>query len=410
MSLGPRSSPDTAIVPSTRGRLGLVLAAAVALMLASCGADRALPTSPVEPTPTAPPPPATPASVTGPLTINFVNGANYAAPILPAYYDGAVARLDNAPGGGAINDRVATLGRVLFYDKRLSINDTISCASCHQQALGFSDPRPFSVGFSGASTPAHSTRLGNVRYYGPGTMFWNKRAASLEAQASQPILSAIEMGFTPADGGVNALITKMDGIAYYPDLFRFAFGSSLITEERFQQALAQFQRAMISSASRWDVAYAQVYTPVGDRNINVDLPGLTAQENRGRALFMGDAGAGVTCAACHVPPTFALDANAGGIGLDPGESTVFKAPSLKNVGLGGPYMHDGRFATLDQVVDHYDGGVRVGPALDSRLRNGNGGARSFNLSSAEKAALVAFLRTLDDPSLTNDPRFSNPFR
>ena len=202
----------------------------------------------------------------------------------------------------------------------------------------------------------------------------------------------------------------MTGIAYYPELFTFAFGSATITEERVQQALAQFERAMISSASRWDFAYAQVFTPGGDRNLNVDLPGFSAQENRGRALFMGGAGAGVTCAACHVPPTFALDASAGGIGLDAGESTVFKAPSLKNVARGGPFMHDGRFAALEQVMDHYDSGIRAGPALDNRLRNGNGGVRAFNLSNADRAALVAFLRTLDDPNLTNDPRFSNPFR
>jgi cytochrome c peroxidase len=202
----------------------------------------------------------------------------------------------------------------------------------------------------------------------------------------------------------------MTRIAYYPDLFTFAFGSADITEVRVQKALAQFQRAMVSAGSRWDSAYAQVFSPTGDRNVNVDLPGFTAQENRGRALFMGNAGAGVTCAACHVPPTFALDANAGGIGLDGGESRVFKAPSLKNVARGGPYMHDGRFGTLDQVMQHYNSGILPGPALDNRLRNGNGGVRRFNLSNADRAALVAFLHTLDDTNLTSDVRFSNPFR
>ena len=125
---------------------------------------------------------------------------------------------------------------------------------------------------------------------------------------------------------------------------------------------------------------------------------------------MGGAGAALSCSACHVPPTFALDANARGIGLDAGESTVFKAPSLKNVGITGPYMHDGRFATLDQVLQHYDNGIRVGPALDDRLRNGNGGVRPFNLSGADRSALSAFLRTLSDSTLTTDPRFSTPFR
>lgn len=238
-------------------------------------------------------------------------------------------------------------------------------------------------------------------------MFWNKRAASLEAQASEPIMNPVEMGFS---SGFGALITKMNGIAYYPDLFSFAFGSADITEARIQQALAQFQRAMVSSESRWDSAYAQVFTPTGDRNVNVDLPGFSAQENRGRALFMGNAGAAVTCSACHVPPTFALDANAGGIGLDAGEARVFKVPSLKNVARNGPYMHDGRFATLEQVMQHYNNGIQPGPALDNRFRLGNGGVRRFILNNADRAALVAFLRTLDDTNLTNDVRFSNPFR
>jgi cytochrome c peroxidase len=177
-----------------------------------------------------------------------------------------------------------------------------------------------------------------------------------------------------------------------------------------QQALAQFERAMISSRSRWDTAYAQVFTPAGNRNINVDLPGFSDEENRGRALFMGGTGPGVTCATCHVPPTFALDANARGIGLDAGETTVFKAPSLKNVGLGGAFMHDGRFATLEQVLDHYDNGIRLGPALDDRLRIPGGGPRRFNFSGSDKAALAAFLRTLTDFDLINDRRFSSPFR
>jgi cytochrome c peroxidase len=347
--------------------------------------------------------------VTEALTIDLSNVATYSFAALPLHYDGAVAALDNATG--AIDDRIATLGRVLFYDKKLSANDTVSCASCHQQSHGFSDTSRFSAGLFGSSAmSAHAPRLGNVRYYQPGTMFWNKRAPTLEFQATQPIQDAFEMGFTAAAGGISALITKMDAIAYYPELFNFAFGTSTITESKIQQALAQFERAMVSSSSRWDTAYAQVFTPTGDRNVNVDLPGFSADENRGRALFMGGAGANIPCAACHVPPTFALDANARGIGLDAGETTVFKAPSLKSVALAGPYMHDGRFATLDQVLQHYDNGIRPGPALDVRLLNRNGNVRGFNLNGADRSAIIAFLRTLNDTSLTTDPRFSNPFR
>jgi cytochrome c peroxidase len=292
--------------------------------------------------------------------------------VLPAYYDATVAALDNTPADNTITDRIATLGRVLFYDRRLSSNDSKSCASCHQQAAGFDDPARFSQGFAGGTFgTAHAMRLGNVRYYRPGTMFWNKRAANVEAQASAPI-----------------------------------------TEARIQQALAQFERAMISTNSRWDSAYAQVFnTGLPNRGLNVTLPTLTAEEDRGRQLFftapnVGGAG----CSACHVAPTFALAANSDSNGLDAGESIIFKSPSLKNVALSKAFMHDGRFATLAAVVEHYNSGIQAGPALDNRLRGPGGAPQRLNLSAADKAALVAFMTTLTDTVLVNDPKFANPFK
>lgn len=353
----------------------------------------------------------TPAAVSAVVTIDFANAANYANPSLPGYY-AVAANDDNTPASNAVSDRAATLGRVLFYDRKLSINDGISCASCHQQAHGFDDPARFSQGFSGAAfTTAHAMRLGNVRYYAPGSMFWNKRAASVEAQATQPVQNAVEMGFDTANGGIDALLAKLRGVSYYADLFTYAFGDPAIDESRMQMALAQFERAMISADSRWDRAYAQVFSAnAPNRNLDVTLPGFTAEENRGRHLFMGNRGAGgLECAECHEPPTFALVRNSGSNGLDAGESVRFKAPSLKNVGLATAFMHDGRFSTLEQVIDHYDSGIQAGPALDNRLQ-ANNGPRRLNLSAADKAALVAFLRTLTDTNLTTDPRFSNPFR
>lgn len=120
---------------------------------------------------------------------------NYAAPAVPAYYDATVLPDDNTPAGNQINNAMATLGRVLFYDKQLSFNGTIACASCHQQNQGFGDTPRFSTGFTGGQTTAHAMRLGNLRAYAPGSMFWDKRAASVEAQATQPIQNAVEMGF-----------------------------------------------------------------------------------------------------------------------------------------------------------------------------------------------------------------------
>jgi cytochrome c peroxidase len=270
----------------------------------------------------------------------------------------------------------------------------------------------FSNGISGAATTeAHAKRLGNFRYWQPGSAYSDRREASVEAQASLPLHSLIEMGWRGPAGGIDVLIAKMDATAYYPDLFAWAFDSSTITEARIQQALAQFVRAMVSHSSQWDDGYAQVFSPdAPGRALDVDLPNFTAQENRGRHLFMTRVeGGGAGCSACHLPPTFALAADSRSNGLDAGETRLFKAPSLRSVGLTGPYMHDGRFATLAEVVAFYDRGVEEGPALDPRLRQGSA-PRRLNLSAEDRAALVAFLMTLSDPALTTDARFSDPFR
>jgi cytochrome c peroxidase len=356
--------------------------------------------------------PGTPAGVAETTTIDFANVASYAPQGLPAYFDKTVAALDNSPRSNPPNDRIATLGRVLFYDLKLSTNNRASCASCHQQKLGFTDSMRFSNGIStAATTDAHAMRLGNLRYWQPGTAFWDRRAATMEAQVVDPIHSLVELGWGGAAGGIDDLIRKMGATSYYPDLFKWAFGSPGITEPRMQQALAQFVRAMVAYGSRWDFGYARVFAPTApNRVLDVALPNFTPQENRGRHLFMAKvAQGGAGCAACHMPPTFALAADARSNGLDTGETRLFKAPSLRNVGLTGPYMHDGRFATLAEVIDFYDHGIQNGPALDPRLRHGPRPQR-LNLSASDRAALVAFLTTLNDTALTTDPRFSNPFR
>lgn len=355
---------------------------------------------------------ATPAGVAELTTIDFAHVANYSAPRLPAYFDRTVTALDNSPPANPIDDRVATLGRVMFYDLRLSTNNRASCASCHRQALGFTDSMPFSNGISTAgTTDFHAMRLGNLRYWQPGSAFWERRAASVEAQVSHPFRSAVELGWSGPAGDFDDLIRKMDATRDYPDLFAWAFGSGEITETRIQLALAQFVRAMVSSSSRWDSGYARVFSPTApNRALDVDLPNFTREENRGRALFMTDVRrGGAGCSSCHLPPTFALAADVRNNGLDAGETRLFKAPSLRNVGLTGPYMHDARFATLAEVVDFYDHGIQQGPALDDRLKQ-RGAPQRLNLGAADRAALVAFLMTLNDPVLTTDVRFSDPFR
>ncbi len=349
------------------------------------------------------------------LTIDLEQLDNYASPDYPAHYDDNVLQNDNAPSINRVTNAGATLGRVLFYDKKLSLNNTVSCASCHRQVLGFTDDRQLSQGFLGSQTARHSMRLANANFYTGERMFWDKRALDLEDQTTMPIKDHVEMGFDDSVGGIDSLIRKMNQLEYYPVLFKQAFGTESITETGIKMALAQFVRSMVSTGSKFDEGFAQAYNPgLPGRGINQPFANFTPQENMGKQLFLTpppQGGAG--CAACHNINTFALAANSQNNGLDADETVIFKSPSLKNVGVSGPYMHDGRFATLEEVVEHYNSGIQLGPTLDTRLQvptpNGQQPLR-LNLSQEEKDALVAFLHTLTDEALLNDKKFSDPFK
>ena len=304
---------------------------------------------------------------------------------------GGFARaFDNTPDANPVTDAGATLGRVLFYDTRLSANDGVACASCHVQALGFSDTARFSRGFAGGRTRRHSMALANARLYRSGRFFWDERAATLEAQVLAPIQDPVEMGMP-----LDRLERKLGATPYYAPLFRAAFGTPEVTRERVARALAQFVRALVSADSRFDRG------------------ALTPEEREGLRLFTGVAG----CARCHVPNALAADAARntgldadGAAGADSGAGRGrFKAPSLRNVAVRAPYMHDGRFATLEQVVAHYDGGVQPARDLDPRLRGRGGAPRALGLDGAQKAALVAYMRALTDSAFLTDPRFADPF-
>lgn len=396
----------------------MVAAAGAAMVLAGCGGGGSSSDSSgaaLDPTAIGQPAvaPTGPAAVSHFLTIDPATPTNYETE-LPAHFQAAVAN-DNTPKlastTGSVNDTV-TLGRVLFHDKNLSINGTVACASCHQQNAAFADVKRFSVGFSGIDTTTrHSMRLANVRFFKPGTMFWDKRATSLEAQSVMPLQNPVEMGFDEAHGGLAALMEKMKALPYYAELFRLAFGDAAITQDRMEAALAQFMRRIVSVNSRWDSGYAKVFDPaLPDKGLDLDIPDFTPQENRGRHLFMAaQALGGLNCAACHLPPSFALGGS-GNNGLEEGETATFKSPSLKNVGQSTSFMHDGRFASLEEVVEHYNSGVKDGPALDKRLKGSDGKPLALNLAEDDKAALVAFLKTLTDPVLAANPVFGNPFR
>ncbi len=337
---------------------------------------------------------------------------------LPDYFEGEPAHyaLDpsnpNTPQDNLPTAEGIALGRVLFYDRALSINNRISCASCHKQAFGFGDTALLSKGFNEGLTEAHSMRLANSVYFGSGQMFWDRRANSLEAQTTQPIQDRVEMGFDANHGGLDSLIARLSATEYYPILFEAAFGDEAIDEDRIQKALAQFVRAIRSYDSKFDQGFASVYnSALGDGGLMIPFSNYSTSENNGKRLFLlppNQGGAG--CQGCHVAPSFAYNPAAHSNGLDPGETVFFKSPSLKNVALDGHFMHDGRFSTLEEVVEHYNSGVQYGIALDQRLLAGNTlTPLQLNLSEAEKADLVAFLKTLDDGTLENDSRYSDPF-
>ncbi len=360
----------------------------------------AIPTATTQPTATAIP------------TTNVLNlpasPYNYANPDLPAHFRAnQVQNLDNTPNNNPVTNNGATLGRVLFYDKNFSANNTTSCGSCHLGVNGFSDPAQFSVGFQGGVTGRNSMGLANARYYNNGRFFWDERAATLEAQTLMPIQDPVELGMT-----LDGLVTKLQGVDYYPPLFENAFGDSTITSERISLALAQFIRSMVSYQAKYDTGLAAAGNP------NNNFANFTAQENQGKDLFFANR---TRCSDCHETALFVgdqprnngldattTDAGEGGVNGNQNDNGKFKAPSLRNIELTAPYMHDGRFATLEEVVEHYNSGVQDHPNLDNRLRRG-GNPRRLNLNDNEKAALVAFLKTLTDETMINDIKFSDPF-
>ncbi len=335
---------------------------------------------------------------------------NYADPDLPAFFNlNDNEEQDNTPNNNPITDWGATLGRVLFYDVNLSANNTISCASCHVQEDGFSDPNQFSEGFEGRLTGRNSMGLSSAAFYENGNFFWDERAGTLEEQVLLPIQDAIEMGLT-----LEEMVVKVSTQEYYPVLFTRAFGDDEVTSNRVSLALSQFVRSMVSYRSKYDVGRAQV------NDSEDDFPNFSDLENLGKRVFFSN---DTDCSNCHTSDHFVgdearnngLDAMLTDLGL--GETTgrtqdngKFKTSSLKNIELTAPYMHDGRFATLEEVVEHYDSGIRNSATLDNRLTNRNGAPVRMNLSDQEKAALVAFMKTLTDTELIEDEKFSNPFR
>lgn len=334
---------------------------------------------------------------------------DYAVTSLPTWFrTGQMNALDNTPTDNAITNTGAELGRVLFYDSRLSHNNGVSCASCHTQATGFADSAQFSEGFEGGLTGRHSMGLSNARWYtnrdGEGRFFWDERADSLEDQVLMPIQDSVEMGSNLTD-----LVAELSQTEFYPVLFQRAFGDSAVTSDRMSKALSQFVRSMASYQSPYDQALAAGSTAAPNFAAVPSIANPT-QAAQGHTIFQA------SCAGCHRAEAQvandthniglpAIDADGdGAIDVDAGAGGgEFKVPSLRNIAMRGRFMHDGRFQTLQQVIEHYSSGVVASTNLGAGLRPGG-----FNFTTAQKAALLAFLQTLTDTEFLTSELFSNP--
>lgn len=317
-----------------------------------------------------------------------------------------------------ITNSGATLGRVLFYDKILSIDNTVSCGSCHNQQIAFADNAKLSEGIDKQLTDRNAPPISNL--YDDNLLFWDGRSTSIEDLVLRPVRNHKEMGMED----MSFLVTKIKSAPYYSDLFRNAYGDDAVTTERIADAMAQFIKSMIGCNSKMD-------------RMNGSLATFTAMEQAGMEIFFGKG----LCYNCHsgadfndrggffVDPFFTPNGGQFGwaqdiadIGLDKEYKDagfgvfdeelrgVFKIPSLRNVALTAPYMHDGRFATLEDVINHYNEGIQRSPNLDQVFISWDtGDAITIGLTDTEKSALVAFLHTLTDEDYLRDERFSDPF-
>jgi len=288
------------------------------------------------------------------------------------------------------------LGRRLFHDTRLSGDSTMSCATCHRQEFAFSDGgQRFSVGIDGLEGTRNAPQLTNVGF--APRLFWNGRAASLEDQAREPVVNPIEMHTTWPD-----VVARLQQDPDYPDLFGAAFGSDAITQDRVVMAIAQFQRTFTSSGSLYDRW----------RTSGGTLPYPDAAK-RGFQMFFTEVG---DCFHCHNDFAFTIE-EFRDIGLDalpdsglaavtgrPEDFGLFKIPTLRNVAVTAPFMHDGRFATLEEVLEHYNSGGHRSPNLDPFIRFGRG----LGLTAQQKSDIIAFLHTLTDSTFLQRAELTDP--
>ncbi|WGF93321.1 cytochrome-c peroxidase [Aequorivita marisscotiae] len=294
------------------------------------------------------------------------------------------------------------LGRKLFFDPILSGNNTQACASCHKPANAFTDNTRFSVGIDGLEGERNSMPIFNLAWNRDNHFFWDGRALSIEAQALEPVTNPVEMHNTWEN-----VVGSLQDHSKYPELFNKAFGTKTITKELAAKAIAQFERTLISANSPFDKYL------LGEGS-------LTQQELNGFDIFMDEARG--DCFHCHGNENSPLwtdnifhnngldaiitDKGLGNVTGDPNDDGLFKSPSLRNLAYTAPYMHDGRFATLDEVINHYSEGLVYSRTIDPLMKAVSRGG--VHLSEADKADLKAFLLSLSDPSFLTNPNFQDP--
>lgn len=325
---------------------------------------------------------------------------------LPALFPAPPAQ----PADNLLTVEGVELGRHLFYEKALSVDNSKSCGSCHQQSKAFTDGLARAEGVGGAQHARSAMPLQNLLW--EPKLTWDGASTSLEQQARTPIENAVEL-----HQSLGAGVARLQHLGQYPPMFGRAFGTSKITEENTLKALAQFERTLISSHSRYD-RYRR-----GERTL------LSADEVAGLQLFTIHPNGrlcGGNCSDCHggelqTDHNFrnnGLDATFADLGLSKltGQATdngKFRVPSLRNIALTAPYMHDGRFTTLADVLDHYNEHVQFSsPTLDPLLLNTTNDpaqqSRNLQLTTTEKAQIISFLKTLTDDDFVQDKRFAAP--
>ncbi|MFI5141828.1 MAG: cytochrome-c peroxidase [Bacteroidia bacterium] len=314
-----------------------------------------------------------------------------------------------------------TLGRVLFYDKNLSQDKSVSCGSCHQQAHGFADNKAFSIGYGGLQTTRNAHSILNTNNY----HFWDGRINNYLNAIAVPLQTHSELNMTDLD----SLCKRLAAIYYYPDLFKQAspYSTTDISPATVELAISTFITSINASNSKYDQAYPSTQSG------HSATATLSPQELNGMAIFNGKG----KCSLCHSPTNdfggkpgqfedigldlVYNDLGRGAITNNGGDNGRFQVPALKNISLTAPYMHDGRFKTLSEVVDFFSNNINSSANLSSALTahpipDGNGGyltggtAVPVGLTATEKSDLVAFLLTLTDMSQINDVNYSDPFK